>query len=115
MIGKKIIVDGETLYHPEYVDDGWTFGTIFKDEDAFKNNTDDVCYIPEAVFIYEEPEPAEVFDGEEYYRVNGYTRKDLEELVEGEVDKYGDPIDVEAFFESLMWCHPETRLDEIAY
>lgn len=112
MIGKKIVINGDTLYHPEYVDDGCTFGTLFKDEDAFTNNSDDICYIPEAYF---DGEADAVIDGEEYFCVNGYTRKDLEELVEGEIDNDGDPIDVEYFFQSLMWCCPDTRLNEITY
>lgn len=113
MVGKKIVIDGETLYSPDFYYDGESFGTFFKDIVAFDNKRDEVCYIPEAHFADEEP--AAIIDGRKYYRVDGYTRNDLEELVRDEVDEDNEPIDVDYFFQSLLWCCPETRLSEITY
>ena len=113
MIGKKIAFKGETLYSPGYYDDGLAFGTVFKDEDAFKKRPDDVCYIPEHAF--DDMEAVMKVGDDDFYRVDGYTRKDLELLIQDEVDWDGDPIDIEYFFFSLIWCYPETRLIEMTY
>ena len=58
-------------------------------------------------------------DGKDYYsadEVGGYTRHDLEAMLEeGETDEDGDAITVDDFFRSLFWCFPETRLQELTY
>jgi len=113
IVGKKIVIDGETLYSPEYHDDGLTYGYVFKDYDAFQNSPDDVCYIPEHAFDDETPIVSS--EGNDYYRVDGYTRKDLERLIAHEIDEDEEPIDIDYFFGSLMWCYPETRLAEMTY
>lgn len=110
--GKKIIVNGDTFYQQGYYSlDGMEYGYIYKNEQAFCENPDEICYIPEHEF--DDADWIDV-DGERYYCVNGYTRKDLEELVKDEVDEDGDPIDVEYFFECLQWAFPETYLNEMA-
>ena len=120
-VGKKITIDGQDYYSRDYYDSGLSFGTFFKDEQAFNEDPDAVCYIPEYGFDNElgtgddEPE-TKTIDGEKFYPIDlisGYTRKDLEALVEGEVDCEGEPIEVEWFFNELTWMCPETRLYEI--
>lgn len=63
-IGKKIKVGEDVLISPDYYDDGLSFGTIFKDERAFYEQPDEVCYVPEAVFAEGHPE---IINGKEYY------------------------------------------------
>ncbi len=112
MAGKKITIDGDIYYSNAYFFNGAEYGGIFKDEKAFKEDPKAVCYIPEHAF--DDAEGIEV-DGETYYDVTGYTREDLENLIEGETDEEGDPIDIEHFFYNLLWAYPETYLSEITY
>ena len=116
-IGKKITIEGENYYSADYNCDCCSNGFIYKSEKAFKENPDEVCYIPEYAFVEASkdfPDDILCIDGEKYLPVGGYTRKDLEALIEGEVDCDGDPLDVEAFFNKLLWAYPETYLNEIA-
>lgn len=112
MVGERITKDGDELFSPDYYDDGCSFGTFFKDEKAFREEHDQVCYIPEAYFDDEDPI---LINGKEFYAVGGYTRKDLEALIEGEKDEDDEPIDVEYFFEKLCWACPETYINEMNY
>lgn len=117
--GEKRVIDGKTYYSQGYYDDGLCFGCIYKNEEAFYENKDEVCYIPEGAF--EDVEPIEV-DGERFYpedEIGGYTRKDLEDMIvddEGEpiLDDEDEPIDIEYFFQTLNWCYPCTRIFEMA-
>ena len=115
MIGKKINVDGRTLFQPDYTSDGLSFGRIFKDKDAFNNRPEEICYIPEYAFF--EQEPIKV-NGEDYFEVDGYTRRDLEEMILDEngtplfEDEDGDKLTIERFFGILLWAYPETYLNE---
>ena len=119
IIGEKKIVDGRTLYSKGYYSDGLSFGQIFKDEKAFREDRDAVCYIPEYGFD-SEAKPI-IIDGVEYYDeddVSGYTRTDLEELLTDEndnpayEDEDGGKLDIESFFQTLKWAFPETYLYE---
>lgn len=115
ILGEKRIVNGETLYSCDYFDNGCFFGTYFKDEKAFYENPKEVCYIPEAAF--DDLEGIEI-DGKTFYKVDEditYSRENLEELIEGEFDGGGEPIDVEGFFQELDWQCPETLLMDITY
>ena len=109
--GAKIEHNGKTCYQQ-----GWNGeGYVFKDEQAFLNNTDDICYIPEHAF--DDAKEVEI-EGETYYEIereNAYTRKDLEELIKGVEDYEGNPWDIETFFSMLMWEFPETRISESGY
>lgn len=67
----------------EYYRQGW----IFKDEEAFLNRPDAVCYVPE---LSDTP----------------YTRKDFVELCNGQEDLAAD------CFEAVDWQCPETWVDE---
>ncbi len=119
MIGNKITRDGKTYYSQDYTGEGF----IFKDEQAFENNTDDVCYIPEYGFA--DLDPAFTIDGEDYYEVkkdNCYTRKDLEDLYNEWVknnenwlneEQRNYPLDF--LFGELDWMFPETYLNGIEY
>ena len=77
---------------PALVDkDFYRQGYIFKDEDAFLNQPDEVCYVPE---LTEE-------DDDE-----GYTANDIIELCGGDVEYAKD------IFYRLDWQHPSTLIDE---
>ena len=112
--GRCIVKDGRTYFTNEYLSiDGLGYGYVYKNERAFMEQPDEVCYIPEHAF--DDVQPVRV-DSKDYYpadEVGGYTRHDLEELVNGETDEDGDAITVEDFFRSLFWCYPETRLNEL--
>ena len=118
LIGKKLVKDGVTYYAPAYYDDGLTFGTFYKDEKAFKEDSEAVCYIPE--YGFDENAPVYI-NGEKYYKaddVDGYTRKMLTALLIDEdgvayTDEEGNELDIEAFFESLLWAFPQTYLNEL--
>lgn len=113
MVGKKIVLNGQTFFQNEYYSfDGLSYGYVFKDEKAFKENSKEVCYIPEHAF--DDAEEV-IIDGETYYAVDGYTRESLEELIKGEVDEEGEPIDIEDFFNHLEWAYPETALSEMIW
>lgn len=112
MAGKKATVNGQTFYSNEYYSfDGLSYGFVFKDEKAFRENPDEICYIPEHAF--DDAEEV-IINGETFYAVEGYTRNALEQLIEGEIDEDGDPIDIEYFFQKLEWAYPETYLLEMA-
>ena len=111
MVGKKVVVNGKTYYQGSGFDEGY----IYKDEKAFAENTDDVCYIPEGAF--DDAEDIEI-DGETYFDVDSddtYTRKQLEELCKGYFDDEDNPIDVEYLFGELEWTYPTTLLQEFTY
>lgn len=112
LIGEKMSVNGDVLFRPGYYTNSMDFGTIYKDENAFYNEPDEVCYIPEGCFDKE----SVVFVGKErWYQTLGWSRRDLEWLIDGSVDEDGDPIDIESFFNSLTWCYPDTKLCEIEF
>lgn len=115
MIGAKIKHDGMTLFSPDYNSDGLSFGRVFKDKDAFENEPNEVCYIPEYGFFEEEPITIE---GKDFYNVDGYTRKDLENMILDErgmpiyQDDDGEKLTIERFFSILLWAYPETYVNE---
>jgi len=111
LIGEKITVYGQTYYAPGYYDDGWAFGRIYKDEQAFYENPDEICYIHE--YAFEEADFI-VANGKKFYCVGGFTRKDLEFLVKDTIDEDGRMLHVEDFFCGLNWQSPETYYYEIA-
>lgn len=116
MTGNKKTINGINYYAYDFNGEGF----IFKDEDAFENDKDAVCYIPEHAF--DDVEYVKI-DGEDYYREDNlecYTRADLEAMVDEfnndhEFEDDEEPLCVEYFFESLEWCSPETRLLELDY
>jgi len=113
--GERRMIYGAAHYSPGYRSDGCTYGYVYWNERAFMEQPDEVCYIPEHAF--DDVQPVRV-DGEDYYpadEVVGYTRRELEAMVDGETDCDGDAISVEDFFHSLFWCFPETRLQELTY
>lgn len=112
IIGKKISVNGIDYYQPNYSGEG----DVYKNEQAFEENPDEVCYIPEHAF--DELEPV-VIDGEEYYEItegDAYTRNNLQELIGdgdfGDEDKWN----VEDFFYvKCQWAYPETYIEELSH
>ena len=116
--GNKIAINGVNYYSRESYSNGFEYGYVYKNEQAFHNDPDEVCYIPEHAF--DDVIPIDV-DGVDYYceeLLDYYTRRDLERMLlddDGKpfLDEDGDPIDVESFFNSLFWCYPSTRLNEI--
>ena len=113
--GERRMIDGTAHYSRDERSDGLTYGYVYWDERAFMEQPDEVCYIPEHAF--DDVQPVRV-DGKNYYpasEVDGYTRRDLEAMVEGETDEDGNAITVDDFFHSLFWCFPETKLMELTY
>ena len=116
--GSKIALNGVNYYSQESCSNGCDYGFVYKNEQAFHDDPDEVCYIPEHAF--DDVIPIDV-DGVDYYceeLLDCYTRRDLERMLlddDGKpfLDEDGDPIDVESFFHSLFWCYPSTRLNEI--
>ena len=95
---KRILTEGVKF---EYLGQGY----VFKDYDAYENDWDKVCYIPEIAA-----------EGEYVEEENMYTHNDLLELCkdcEATRDNYSDECDY--MFGELEWCCPETFLDEIDY
>lgn len=114
IFGECRTINGEKYFSNDFRSDGFTYGHVYWNQQAFMESPDEVCYIPEHAF--DDIEPVKI-DGKDFYpaeMVGGYTRRQLEELVEDETDEDEDPIDVECFFNSLFWCCPETRLNELA-
>ena len=112
-VGEKRIINGETFYSQGTATDGMEYGYVYKNEQAFYEQPDEICYIPEHAF--DDIDFCEM-NGEKFYRaeeVDGYTRRQLEELIANEIDEDGEPINIEYFFQSLYWCYPETKLNEI--
>ena len=114
--GRRIVKDGATYFTIGYLSiDGLGYGYVFKDERAFREDPKAVCYIPE--YGFEDAEEV-VINGERCYpaeQVNGYTREDLEALVDGCVDvDTGEVIPLDYFFWKLEWAFPETYLNEMA-
>lgn len=92
MQSKKMLLIGsyspERGNEPEIIDRGYyRQGWIFKDEDAFQNRPDDVCYIPE---LSDEK----------------YTRNDILKILAGDEEL------AETMFEELDWQHPESLLED---
>ncbi len=111
LIGKKISVNGIDYYQPDYSGEG----DVYKNEQAFEENPDEVCYIPEHAF--DDLEPV-MIDGAEYYEANGYTRNDLAELIGDGIfgDEEEDKWTVEQFFYiKCQWAYPETYIEELSH
>ena len=92
MQSKKVLLIGsyspENEGKPEIIDrDYYRQGWIFKDEDAFQNRPDDVCYIPE---LSDEK----------------YTRNDILKILAGDEEL------AKTMFEELDWQHPESLTDD---
>lgn len=92
MQSKKMLLIGsyspERGNEPEIIDrDYYRQGWIFKDEDAFQNRPDDVCYIPE---LSDEK----------------YTRNDILKILAGDEEL------AETMFEELDWQNPESLLED---
>ena len=92
MQSKKILLVGsyspERGNEPEKIDrDYYRQGWIFKDEDAFQNRPDDVCYIPE---LSDEK----------------YTRNDILKILAGDEEL------AKTMFKELDWQHPESLLED---
>ena len=119
--GNKKVIDGMTYYSQSECSDGMECGYVFKDYDAFNNRPNEVCYIPEHAF--DDVKPIQI-DGEDFYpaeELSCYTRNDLERLLlddDGKplyTDADEDSVSVEWFFDSLFWCYPETKMNELDY
>ncbi len=95
-IGQRIETPEGVFFELDYSGEGM----IFKDEEAFLNHPDAICYIPEAEAIdyngWRIPETASV----------GYTHNDLLLLCEGD-----EELCHELFYE-LEWTCPTTLLCE---
>lgn len=98
IIGECIQVDNKTYYLKGASNEGY----IYKDYNAFKNEPDKVCYIPEYADEVEIGEHSAVpADSEDCY-----TKKKLLELC------HGNKKLCEDLFSDLEWTYPETLLNE---
>lgn len=100
-LGELQIRDGASFVKREVFDDGLTFGSIFKDEEAYEKDWDAICYIPEAFFADIEP------DKDGFYQIDGgYTHNDFLRLCNGNRELCDD------FFQQCVWACPETYWHE---
>lgn len=117
-VGQTFMKDGIQYYVGEYFSDGFGFGVIYKDLDAFEKGPDTVAYINEYGFENNEENATELFnssakvlatenvDENPYIADSGYTVQDLIDLCDGNIEK------AKALLESLTWQCPETLLAE---
>lgn len=117
--GWKMVTEDETFYFGEYGQFGCycNDGVVYKDEEAFKTGNG-VCYINEYGFENENENSTTLFEfrakectasgieDNTYIATEGYTRKDLIDLCNGNEDMAQD------LFDHLDWMSPETLLDE---
>lgn len=104
-VGEAKIVNGEVCIKPDYFDDGLTYGTIFKDEEAYDNDWNAVCYVPEYGF-----EKASIDDEGLFQEFDGYTHNDLLELCMGNRE-WCDYL----FHSRCKWAYPSTYIEEEDY
>ena len=77
-------------------------GMVYKNEDAYYNRPDEICYVPEYGF----PEDSSEYCGK-IEEVSGYSRNDLMELCNGNRQL------CDAVFQCVDWQDPSTWLSEI--
>ena len=112
MIGERILIGDREYFSPDYWNDGLSYGTFFKDERAFVERPDSVCYVPESHFEDRDP----IFIRKrDFYCVDGYSRNQLQDLIVSWSDFYGGTCDIRYLFDSLTWMSPDTRLNEMFY
>lgn len=106
---KRIADIGEVHWHdhqPYFLFGHSENGFIFKDCEAYKDNWDAPCYVPE----YAGEDAAITINGIEYEcggeDCNFYTHNDLLKLCCGNREW------CDALFNSLDWCYPETKIEE---
>lgn len=109
MDNKRIADIGEVHWHdglPYFLFGQSDNGFIFKDEEAYKNDWNAPCYVPE----YAAEDAAVTINGVEYEcggeDCDYYTHNDLLELCCDNREW------CDALFNSLDWCYPETRIYE---
>ena len=95
-IGKRIETPKGVSYELEYSGEGY----IYKNEDAFLNRPDDVCYVPE--YAAEDREGWRVPQNKDCC----FTHNSLLALCKGNEEVCQD------LFYSLEWTYPATLLDE---
>lgn len=106
---KRIADIGEVHWHdglPYFLFGHSDNGFIFKDEEAYKNDSNAPCYVPE----YAAEDNAVTIDGIEYEcggeNCDYYTHNDLLALC------FGNREWCDALFSELDWCYPETHIEE---
>lgn len=100
-VGEKKRIDGTLMFKPDEYSDGLVDGCIFKDEEAYENDWNAVCYIPEHAFDHCEK------DSEGFYEVTGYTHNDLLDMC------YGNREWCDYLFQSkCLWAYPDTYMTE---
>lgn len=102
-VGEITVVSGEVFIRPEYYTNGLSFGTIFKDEEAYDNDWDAICYVPEYGFETEDRDK-EGF----YHEFSGYTHNDLLELCMGNRE-WCDYL----FHDQCFWMYPEAYIENM--
>ena len=108
---KRIADIGEVHWHdgkPYFLFGHSEEGFAFKDYEAYNNNWDAPCYVPE----YAAEDNAVTIDGVEYEcggdkdKCNWYSHNDLLQLC-----RYNQKL-CDSLFELIDWCYPETWLDD---
>jgi hypothetical protein len=104
--GFKLILNGETYYSPQYLNEGW----YYKDSKAYRNGG--VCYISE--YAFENAKPIEI-NGERFYKASEISEEDLitkdyiMELVDYN-ERHADSV-----FEMSEWASVETTYDSLVF
>lgn len=110
-MGKRIADIGEVHWHnhqPYFLFGNSHNGFIFKDSEAYKNDWDAPCYVPE----HAAEDAAITINGVEYEcggtkdKCDWYSHNDLLKLCQ-----YNHKI-CDSLFEAIDWCYPETWLED---
>lgn len=104
-VGSVTWIDGQPYFRLEYSGQG----NIFKDEEAYENDWDAPCYVPEYAI---DDETWVTINGESYegggedFRSGWFSHNDLLRLCCGNREW------CDALFSILDWCYPETKITE---
>lgn len=98
---RKYANENERLLKRGYYDNGLDYGYIFKDEEAYEKDWDEVCYVPEAEWDYSKP------DEEGFYpEITGDTHNTLLALC------FGNREWCDSLFDRCRWACAETYIQE---
>lgn len=99
-IGELKVMDGEMFIKPDCYTDGLSFGSIFKDAEAYEKDWDAICYVPE--YAFEDVE----CDEEGFYKADGFSHNELLAMCNGNREQ------CDHLFNECAWAYPTTYLTE---
>lgn len=102
-IGQLKEYKSKILVKPEWYDDGYTWGNIYKNGSNYEKDWDAVCYIPESHFSEATPNSNGYYSG--VYET-GFTHNDLLKMC------FGNEYMCDALFQELSWTSPDVCLNE---